>query len=56
MQVEITDYDTQQLLYKYDVNDYTEGIYLRYYIKGRVLVTFICTGGPNAILSGIFFD
>ncbi len=32
------------------------GIYILYNVQGNVLFTFTRTGGPNAILSGIFID
>ena len=56
VQVKVIDLDTQKVLCVHDENNLKEGIYLKYKMKGRLLVTFVSKGWPNAVLSGIFFD
>lgn len=54
--VEIIDYDTRQVLHSADVEGFAGGAYLEYSIQGRVLARFTRLSGPNAVVSGVFFD
>lgn len=54
--VEILDIDTGTILHTYDLDNYHDGIYLKYQMKGRISVKFLCKAGGNATLSGIFFE
>lgn len=56
VQVKIFDPDTKKLLCMYDVDNFKEGVYLKYKMKGRLLFNFVSKAWPNAVLSGIFFD
>ncbi len=52
--VEITDATTGAVLNTQSVSSFGEGKYLVFDIKGRVKIKITRTGGPNAVLNGIF--
>lgn len=52
--VEAFDGDTGTLLDRQSISSFV-GVYLNYTLKGHVKFLFTRTGGPNAVLSGIFF-
>jgi hypothetical protein len=54
--VQIVDGSTGQGLDSREVGSFQGGTYLVYQIKGGVQIKLRKTAGPNAVLSGIFFD
>jgi hypothetical protein len=38
------------------VSSFASGIYLQWEVTGNVEITFTKTGGPSAVLNGLFFD
>ena len=57
-EVEITafDADDNALMPVINVYNYEEGVYLQFIMSGRVRFMFYTSGGPNAVVSGVFFD
>ena len=55
MRVELLDGSTNELLHQEIVEHFESGVYLRFAIKGHMIVKFICLEGPDAVLSGVFF-
>ena len=55
--VDVLDAATQQVLATQTVQAYQAGVYLVWNVQGHVVFRFTNVGsGPNAVLSGIFFD
>jgi hypothetical protein len=54
--IEFYDATTGALLDSVELSAFTGGVWLEYDMRGRVLVRFSRVGGPNGVLSGIFFD
>ena len=54
--MQITNAATGAVLSTQTVSSFQSGIYLDYAISGNVLITFTREAGPNAVLSGLFFD
>lgn len=55
-QIQILDAATNNLLDTENISDFTGGVYLVWNITGHVTVTVTPTGGPNAVISGAFFN
>ena len=53
--VAVVDVLTGQVLDARTLNSYQQGAYLVWNIKGHVSLQFTNVGGPNAVVSGIFF-
>ena len=54
--VTLSDANTSATLNSQSVSNFANGDYLAWTISGNVLITFTCTAGNNAVLSGLFFD
>ena len=54
--VTLSDANTSATLNSQSVSNFANGDYLAWTISGNVLITFTCTAGTNAVLSGLFFD
>ena len=54
--VDVLDAATQQVLDTRTVAGFTGGQHLVWNVQGHVVFRFTNAGGPNAVLSGIFFD
>lgn len=54
--IEVLDFTTRQVLHSYTLSNFSNGTYLDYSIKGRVIVRFTRITSFNAVMSGIFFD
>jgi hypothetical protein len=54
--IQFIDPATGRVLQQRSVSNFKNGIYVSYDITGPVTIRFIRTGGPNAVLSGVFFD
>lgn len=54
--VEILNIKTGQVMEKKQLEDFYNGIYLTYLLKGHVVIRIRRITGPDAVLSGIFFD
>jgi len=55
-QVQLSDDNTHAVLDTETVANFTGGVYLSWTISGNVLITFTKQTGPNAVVSGLFFD
>jgi YDG domain/Bacterial Ig-like domain (group 3)/MBG domain (YGX type) len=55
-QVVFTNAGTHAVLSTQTVSSFHDGVYMNYTISGNVLITITKTAGPNAVLSGLFFD
>ena len=53
--VDVVDVLTGQVLDSRTLSSYQQGVYLVWNIKGHVRLQFTSVGGPNAVVSGIFF-
>ena len=54
--IEVLDPATDSVLDTRTISDFREGRYLVWKIKGRVIFKITLDKGPNAVLSGLFFD
>jgi len=54
--VDALDGATREVLATQTVQSYQSGVYLVWDLHGHVVLRFTSLGGPNAVLSGIFFD
>lgn len=54
--VEFFDHVTGQLLATTTVANFQNGVYSTWNLKGKIRVRITRTAGPNAVLSGLFFD
>ncbi len=54
--VTLSDANTSAVLNTQSVSNFASGEYLTWTISGNVLITFTRTAGPNAVVSGLFFD
>ncbi|HTG43343.1 MAG TPA: chitobiase/beta-hexosaminidase C-terminal domain-containing protein, partial [Verrucomicrobiae bacterium] len=54
--VEIFDPLTQSVLHSYTLSSFSNGVYLKYAVEGRLLVRLTRKAGPNAVVSGVFVD
>ena len=54
--ITITDFDSNAVLNTQSYSTFGNGEYASWNISGHVLITVTRAGGPNAVLSGIFFD
>ncbi len=55
-QIQITDATTGNFLSTENASNYQNGEYLVWNVGGDINIRFTNTGGPNAVLSGMFFD
>jgi hypothetical protein len=55
-QIQVTDASTGTVLNTQTLSSYSGGVYLQWAISGGVVITFTCEAGPNAVVSGLFFD
>ena len=55
-QIQITSASTGAVLSTESIANFSGGVYLEWAVSGDVVITFTNTGGPNAVLNGIFFD
>jgi hypothetical protein len=55
-QVQFTDASSGAILNTETVSSFYGGVYRTYAISGNVVITFTKLAGPNAVLSGLFFD
>lgn len=53
--VQITDASTGAVLSTQSVSNFSSGTYLVWNLSGHVKITVTCTGGMNAVASGLFF-
>ena len=54
--ITITDANSNALLSTEPYSSFGNGEYAEWNISGHVVITVTKTGGPNAVVSGIFFD
>ena len=54
--IELIDSATGRTLDSRDVSNFVGGTYLSWNVAGKVQFRITRTGGPNAVVSGIFFD
>jgi hypothetical protein len=54
--IDVLDASTGAVLHTTTLADFQRGAYLNYDIKGSVTFRFTRTAGPNAVISGFFFD
>ncbi|HTG45608.1 MAG TPA: chitobiase/beta-hexosaminidase C-terminal domain-containing protein [Verrucomicrobiae bacterium] len=54
--VELLDPDTQLVLDATEISAFGQGLWLQYECRGSVLLRLTRVLGPNAVLSGLFFD
>jgi len=54
--VTVADSNSGAILDRQTVSNFSGGQYLVWNLQGQVTITLTCTGGPNAVASGIFFD
>lgn len=54
--VDVLDGATGECLHREEVECFHYGVYLQYRMKGHVVVRFRKIEGPDAVLSGVFFD
>ena len=55
-QIQFTSASTGAVLSTESIANFSGGVYLEWAVSGDVVITFTNTGGPNAVLNGIFFD
>ena len=55
-QIQITSAATGTVLDTETLSSFSGGVYLQWAISGNVVITITCLSGPNAVLSGLFFD
>ena len=55
-QIQLSDAGTGTVLSTETVSGFSGGAYLNWTISGNVLITITKQAGPNAVLSGLFFD
>ena len=53
--VQILDASTSALLYTQSVANFVNGVYLTWNISGHVKIAITSNGGPNCVVSGVFF-
>jgi uncharacterized repeat protein (TIGR01451 family) len=53
--IQISDATSGAILDSRSISNFTNGMYLVWNISGHVTVRVSCSGGPNAVISGIFF-
>ncbi len=54
--IELIDLNTSTVLDQRTVSDFSAGVYLTWQIQGRIELRFTTLTGPNAVVSGLFFD
>jgi len=54
--IQVIDSTTGNILAQQDVNNFSKGQYISFRITGSVTFRVISTAGPNAVVSGVFFD
>ncbi len=54
--VQISDAGTGTVLDTETISSFHSGVYLDWKVSGNILITITCTGGANAVLSGLFID
>jgi hypothetical protein len=55
-QIQLSDAVTGTVLDTRTVSSFSGGVYMNWAISGHVLITITSMGGPNGVLSGLFFD
>lgn len=55
-EVIIEDGDAEVILDRQVVEEYQEGVYLKYKIKGHIKAKFRCLTGPDVTVSGVFWE
>ena len=55
-QVQISDVASGDILSTQSISSFESGLYLNINVGGHILITISNEGGPNAVLSGLFFD
>ena len=55
-QIQVSDAATGKVVDTESLSNFAGGAYLKWTISGNLLFTFTNTGGPNAIINGLFFD
>lgn len=53
--IQILDANTNAVLDSRSVANFANGVYLVWNLSGNVIVSVTTTGGPNAVISGVFF-
>jgi hypothetical protein len=53
--VQILDANTNAVLDTRSISNFANGVYLSWTLSGDVIVNVIPTGGPNGVISGVFF-
>jgi len=53
--IQVLDAATEAVLNTQNISGFTSGMYLVWSISGHVKINVICTSGPNAVVSGVFF-
>jgi hypothetical protein len=54
--IQIENASTKAVLDTENVSNFTNGVYLQWNVSGNVVITVTCTGGPNAVVDGVFID
>ncbi len=55
-QIQITNAATGAVLDTETISSFTKGVYLQWAVAGDVTIKVTSLAGPNAVLSGLFFD
>jgi hypothetical protein len=55
-QIQISDAASGTVLDTETVSSFTSGVYLQWAISGNVVIKITKASGPNAVISGLFFD
>ncbi|MGV3774567.1 MAG: glycoside hydrolase family 9 protein, partial [Verrucomicrobiales bacterium] len=54
--IQVIDPGLNTVLHTYQLSDFSNGVYVNYRLKGQVIFRLTRNAGPNAVLSGIYFD
>ena len=54
--IQVANATTGTILSTKTLSDFEQGVYLQWMITGSVTITVTLLSGPNAVLSGLFFD
>jgi hypothetical protein len=54
--IDVLDAATGAVLDTTELSDFADGVWLRYEMKGNLVIKVTYLSGPNAVVSGVFFD
>ena len=55
-QIKVSSATTRAILDTETLSSFSGGVYLQWTLSGDVAITVTCLAGPNAVISGLFFD